>query len=53
MRKGGRKERRGNCYKNTIWTNFSDLCLHVVMGGTHMTGSVGRESCADKGCIHQ
>ena len=28
MRKGGRKERRGHCYKNTIWTNFT---IYVCM----------------------
>ena len=29
------------------------LLLQVIMGETHMAGSEGRESCADKGCIHQ
>ena len=52
-RGGGRKEKGRSCNKDTIWTCLVWFLLEVIMGETHMAGSEGRESCVDKGCIHQ
>ena len=49
-REGRREEGEG---KERTPSGHVWCCLQVIMREAHMAGSEGRESCVDKGCIHQ